>query len=158
MLERSYDLPRVLDARCEREGTAISSSFTSTTDSPASVIVIYRHTLLRDILTRILSEAGISVVAVIPVDQLGESSLQDLDSDVIVLDEAMAATFGMVNQAIMSSPRPVSVTKLIAMGVGDLITICYHKEVIHGAGIEDLIARVRQPPAVLAVEVGNRNE
>ncbi len=141
-----------------KEGTAISPVSTSDCGSQQRVAIVYRHTLLRDLLTRILSEAGISVVAAIPVDELRPSSVQDLDTDVIVLDEVIGSTFGMINQAIVSGSRPGSITKVVAVGLGYLISIVYDKEVIQGAGIEDLIARVRQPPAVPAVEVGNRNE
>jgi hypothetical protein len=116
-------------------------------DFSQRVVIVYHHTLHRDLLTKVFAEAGISVVAAIPVDQLRPNWLQDRVPDAIILDDVNDSTLGVLNQAILSDPLLVCNIKVIAVGSGYLSTLVYHKEVLHGAGIDDLIEQVRNRPA-----------
>lgn len=96
--------------------------------------------------TRIFADAGISVIAAIPNDELTSLSLVGFTSEVIVSDEATADAIGMITKAILLSPQLASVSKLIAVGVGQMISIDFKKLVMNDAGIEDLIAQARLRP------------
>jgi hypothetical protein len=128
------------------DGVVISLLSTSTEESRLRVAIVYRTALLRDVLTRVLAESGISVVAAFPEAQLVATSLQESDPDVIVFDDVEADTFRAITQAILFSSAPLRAKKVIALGPGYLITLVYHREVVHDASMGDLVARARFNP------------
>jgi DNA-binding NarL/FixJ family response regulator len=128
------------------DGVVISQSSTSTEESRLRVVIVYRTALLRDVLTQVLGESGITVVAAFPEAQLVAASLHESNPDVIVFDDVEANTFRTITQAILFSPSPLRAKKVIALGPGYLITLMYNKEVVHDASMEDLVARARFIP------------
>jgi hypothetical protein len=125
------------------ESNVISTPFVSLQSEVNRVIIIYRHSLLRDMYTRLFAEAGISVVAAIPSCELTALSLVGINSDVIVSDEASAATIGLIAQAILFRPPRARVSRLIAVGAGQMISVDFKNEVVNDASIEDLISRAQ---------------
>jgi hypothetical protein len=120
-------------------------------------MIVYRHALLRDLLMRIFAEAEIRVVAAVPEVELQMLSLQGLDPDVIVFDEATADTVNFITRTILCSPTPLSVSKVIVVELGSMITVVCHKEVVNDAGIEDLVAWARGVPEADLAEVSRKN-
>jgi hypothetical protein len=115
-------------------------------ESRTRAVVIYRNTLLRDLLVRVLHDGGVSVASTIPQAELVAASLQAVDADVMVFEDAETETFRAMMQAILFGPTPVSVKKVIGLGRGYLVSFVYDKEVVPDADIGDLVARVRLAP------------
>ena len=129
-----------------REGSTIRTSIETTACVGQKVVIVYRHLLLRDMYSQIFADAGISVVASIHQSELTSRSLIGVDSDTIVADEVSPEVLGLVTQAILMSPPEASISKLITVGDGQMISIEFRKEVLNDAGIEDLIFQARTRP------------
>ncbi len=127
----------------EEDGVVICLPSILTEGSGLRVVIVYRTALLRDVLTRVLAESGISVVAAFPEAELVATSLHESNPDVIVFDDVEASTFRTITQAILFSPSQLRAKKVIALGPGYLITLMYNKEVVHDASMEDLVTRAR---------------
>jgi hypothetical protein len=112
-------------------------------DPRVKVVIVYRYALLRDLFVRVLSDAGLVIVASIPEKEFFVTSLGDLRPDVIVIDEAASEVLGMISQATLFNSTPGSVSKIITVGADDSIMVVNYKEVIRGAGIGDLISRAQ---------------
>ena len=123
------------------ESKVINTPYVPLQSEVNRVIIVYRHSLLRDMYTRLFADAGISVVAAIPSCELNSLSLVGINSDVIVSDEATAATVGLIAQAILFRQPLDRVSRLIAVGAGQMISIDFRNEVVNDASIEDLISR-----------------
>jgi hypothetical protein len=108
--------------------------------------VIYRNNLHRDLLIRILRDGGISIAAAISQSDFGAASLQTIDADVIVFEDAETEEFQSAVQTILFSPTPVLAKRVIGLGRGYLVNVAFQKEVVPDAGIEDLVERVRPAP------------
>jgi hypothetical protein len=133
-------------SRPGREGPAISSA-------SKSVVIVYRYPLVRDVLASIFAKEGISVAATIPEDDLSASSLENIDSDVIVCDEASEDIMQTVHEAIVYGPSPSGVTTVLAVGFGYLLTVVYAKQVLQDAGITELVVQARRALSSKAVSV-----
>ena len=118
-------------------------------DTLRRVVIIYRNALLRDSLASALTDAGVTVVAAIPVTELEDSPLPALNPDVIVFEDATPEFVRAACQAIVFSPATEGVRKLIVVEQGCLITVLYQKEIVENASIEDLVSRVRNAGAPL---------
>jgi len=112
-------------------------------DPRVKVVIVYRYALLRDLFVRVLSDAGLVIVASIPEKEFFVTSLGDLRPDVIVIDEAASEVLGLISQATLFNPTPGSVSKIITVGADDSIMVVNYKEVIRGAGIGDLVAQAQ---------------
>lgn len=120
-----------------------TAAVTLTLDPRVKVVIVYRYALLRDLFVRVLTDAGMAIVATIPEKEFFVTSLGDLRPDVIVIDEAASDVLGVISQATLFNPTPGSVSKIISVGVDDSIMVVNHKEVIRGAGIGDLVAQAQ---------------
>jgi hypothetical protein len=99
---------------------------------------------------RLFENAGICVSATIPRAELTPQALEGLNFEVIVIDEASDEGIGQLTRVFLESASDVFQTKIVAIGLDHLITLTYQKEVVNGAGVQDLIARTRQASALAA--------
>ncbi len=85
--------------------------------------------------------------------QVASTSIQEIDPDIIVFDDAEAETFRTATHSILFCPSPLRVNKMIALGPGYLITVDCRKDVVSDANMGDLIARAKQMPIARGREV-----
>jgi hypothetical protein len=125
------------------DSPSVAVEISMSLDRRVKVVIVYRYALLRDLLVRVLSDAGMVIVAAIPEKEFYLTSLSELGPEVIVIDEAATDVLGIISQATLFNPTPGSVSKVITVSAGDSIMVVNHKEVIRGAGIDELVARVQ---------------
>lgn len=127
------------DYSLQLEDTVVSLSPASVVDPKQRIVIVYRNALVRDLLTRVLIDGGLSVVGAIQESQLDGSTFQDLDPDVVVFDEAEADAVRTAAQAVVFSPTTPGLKKVIVVGLGYLMIVAYRKEILRDASIEDLV-------------------
>ncbi len=103
-------------------------------------VIVYRHGLLRDVVARALDDAGVKVTAAIPVEDLSIETLEVLQPEVIVLDQAAVGLVDGLSEATLLNRSPNSASRVITVSVGDSILLACQKRVVEGASLEDLVA------------------
>ncbi len=116
-------------------------------DSRRRVVIVYRNTLLRDLLARALGEGGLAVTAVAD-DELDGLVLERLEPDVIVFEDAKADFVQAACELIVMSPASTGVKKVIVIGREYLITVSFRKEIVQDASMEDLLVRTHYSRAL----------
>ncbi len=103
------------------------------------VLVVYRHALLRDLVARLLSDAGADVVARVAVEDLDPTTLPSLDVNVIILDEAALPVLAKFDAYPPFSWAPSGVSKVISVGVGGRAMVAFSRHYVDDATVESLI-------------------
>ncbi len=81
------------------------------------VLVVYRHALLRDLVARLLADAGADVVARVAIEDFDPQILTTFNVDVIILDEAAMPILAKFGGYQPFGWAPSGVSKVISVGV-----------------------------------------
>jgi hypothetical protein len=111
------------------------------------VIVVYRFGLLRDLVARLLTDAGADVVAQIAVENVNRRLLSTFDADVVILDETAMPPTANFNPVSSLSWIPHCVSKVISVGVNDRAMVAFSRHVVDNATVEQLIDEALDLPA-----------
>jgi hypothetical protein len=111
----------------------------SDTRTRKRVLVVYRHALLRDLVARLLTDAGADVVARVSVEDLDPRVLTTFDVDVIILDEAALPILAKFDGYPPFGWASNGVTKVISVGVGGRAMTAFSRHFVDDATVEHLI-------------------
>jgi hypothetical protein len=112
------------------------------------VVVVYRYGLLRDLVARLLTDAGADVVGQIAAEDVSLSLLSTFDADVVILDETAASpSTANFDQISSLSWIPNCVSKVISVGVNDRAMVAFSRHVVDDATVEQLIDETLDQPS-----------
>ncbi len=121
-------------------------------DTPRRAVraaIVYRHALLRDIVIRVLTNAGVDVVGTISVDQLASFDLDELRADVVVVDRAVGgAVSGMCDEWLLSR-RAGQAGTVVSIDLNDDTMVISSRRCIEHATTENLVDAVVGAPTVV---------
>jgi hypothetical protein len=110
------------------------------------VLVVYRHALLRDLVARLLTDAGADVVGQVSVDDVDPWELTTFDADVVVLDEAAVPAMAKFDAFSRFNWVPTGVSKIISVGVGGGAMVAFSRHFVDDASVEQLIGEALDLP------------
>jgi hypothetical protein len=114
------------------------------------VIVVYRQRLLRDLVARLLTDAGADVVAQISVEDVDPIVLATFDADVVILDDAAVSAMAKFDQIAPFSWVPTCVSKVISVGVSGRGMVAFSRHIVDDATAELLIDEALDLPTAAA--------
>jgi hypothetical protein len=117
--------------------------------SVVRVLLLYKHTLLRDIVVRLLEEEeGIELLDTCLVEDWSkdppEQLLKSLQPDVVLMDHAIARlpeNFGDTSLGDgHGGAQRQDVSRIVVVSVVNPTAIIYHKQLVHNFTLNDLLA------------------
>ncbi len=105
-------------------------------------VVVFRHLMLRDLIVRFLTDAGVDVIATFPDQRFAGHRLDQLQPDVVVVDQAAQEVLGDLGLATVFSPRPGSASRVVVIGLAETKMVVYSKRTVDRVAVEDLIEAV----------------
>lgn len=137
--------PRHIHREPEQIAGAVGQSMTASSSASARTVravVVYQHTLLRDIAVRLLTKAGVEVAATISATDLGLAEVVALQPDVVVVDRAAAGGVQTLCQSSLQVGQAGSAQRIVLIGLADSTMIVCHRRLVVEATAQNLVEAV----------------
>lgn len=110
--------------------------------SAIRALVVYEHALLRDIAMRVLSNAGVEVVAAISSDSLNMADVRSLQPDVVVVDRAAEHFVESLCRDRLFGQEPRPAARVVVIGLTESTMVIYCRRLIVDATADNLVEAV----------------
>jgi hypothetical protein len=107
------------------------------------VLIVYKHSFLRDLVARVLDGTDVDIVAAVRPEDFNPLLVDALKPHTIVVDQAaFDGTESLVHAAVLGA-APESPRRVVVISLSDTNMLVWQKQVVADADVEKLISAVR---------------
>ena len=127
------------------------SEHSGATEPLVRVLIVYKHSFLRDLVARVLDGTDVDIVAAIRPEDFTPLLVDALKPQAIVVDQAAFDGADYLVRAAVLGTRPEAPHRVVVISLSDTNMLVWRKQVVADADVQKLISAVLESSSTTAL-------